>query len=166
VDADSSNVKQLTHELGYDGGPLWSYDGKKIVYRAEHPSTPETIADYKDLFLKGLIRAGHLEIWVMNADGSNKHQGDASWGRQFRSYWLPDGKRIIFASNLADPKNACDFDLYVINEGSSRQQRITYHPDFDAFPMFSSDGKRPVWASNRNCMQQHETNIFLADWVE
>ena len=36
TDADGSNVKQLTHELGYDGGPFWSYDGKKIVYRAEN----------------------------------------------------------------------------------------------------------------------------------
>ena len=26
------------------------YDGKKIVYRAEHPQTPEQIADYKDCF--------------------------------------------------------------------------------------------------------------------
>jgi len=55
MDADGKNVKQLTHELGYDGGPFWSYDGKKIVYRAEQPSTPEAIADYKDLFSKGLI---------------------------------------------------------------------------------------------------------------
>ena len=73
MDADGSHVKQLTHELGYDGGPFWSYDGTKIVYRAEHPQTPEQIADYKDLYAKGLIRPGNLEIWVMNADGSNQH---------------------------------------------------------------------------------------------
>ena len=46
------------------------------------------------------------------------------------------------------------------------QQRITYHPDFDGFPMFSSDGRRLVWASNRNGKVPHETNIFIADWVE
>ena len=49
MDADGTNVKQLTHELGYDGGPFWSYDGKKIVYRAEHPQTPAQIKDYKEL---------------------------------------------------------------------------------------------------------------------
>jgi Tol biopolymer transport system component len=54
----------------------------------------------------------------------------------------------------------------VINEDGSGQQRITFYPDFDAFPMFSSDGKRLVWASNRNGKVPHETNIFIADWVE
>src|ERR1700746_320712 len=99
MDADGSNVKQLTNELGYDGGPFWSYDGKKIVYRAEHPKTPEEIKDYKGLFAAGLIRPGNLEIWVMNADGSNKHQVTRNGAANFGPYWLPDGRRIIFASN-------------------------------------------------------------------
>jgi TolB protein len=166
MDADGSNVKQLTNELGYDGGPFWSYDGKKIVYRAEHPRTPEAIKDYEDLFAAGLIRPGNLEIWVMNADGSNKHQVTHNGAANFAPYWFPDGKRIIFASNQADPKSGRDFDLYVINEDGGGQERITFHPDFDSFPMFTSDGKRLVWASNRNGKVPHETNLFLADWVE
>jgi TolB protein len=166
MDADGSNVKQLTNELGYDGGPFWSYDGKKIVYRAEHPKTPDQIKDYKDLFAAGLIRPGNLELWVMDADGSNKHQVTHNGAANFGPYWLPDGKRIIFASNQADPKNGRDFDLYIINQDGTGQERITFHPAFDAFPMFASDGKRLVWASNRNGTVPHETNIFIADWVE
>jgi len=166
MDADGSNVKQLTNELGYDGGPFWSYDGKKIVYRAEHPKTPEEIKDYKDLYAQGLIRPGNLEIWVMNADGGNKHQVTHNGAANFAPYWFPDGKRVIFASNQADPKNGRDFDLYTINEDGTGQERVTYHPDFDSFPMFTSDGKRLVWASNRNGKAPHETNIFIADWVD
>ena len=166
MNADGSGVKQLTQELGYDGGPFWSYDGKKIVYRAEHPKTSEQIADYKDLLSKNLIRPGNLEIWVMDADGANKHQVTHNGAANFAPYWHPDGKRIIFASNVTDPKNGRDFDLYLIHEDGSGQVRITYHPDFDAFPMFTSDGKKLIWASNRNGTQPHETNIFLADWVE
>jgi TolB protein len=166
MDADGSNVRQLTHELGYDGGPFWSYDGTKIVYRAQHPQTLEEIADYKDLLSKGLIRPGNLEIWVMNADGSGKHQVTHNGAANFAPYWHPDGKRIIFASNLADPKSGRDFDLYLINEDGTGLERITYAPDFDAFPMFSSDGKRLVWASNRNGKAPHETNLFLAEWKD
>ena len=166
MDADGKNVKQLTHELGYDGGPFWSYDGTKIAYRAEHPKTEAEIADYKDLLSKGLIRPGNLEIWVMNADGSGKHQVTRNGAANFGPYWHPDGKRIIFASNQADPKNGRDFDLYIVNEDGTGQERITYHPDFDGFPMFTSDGKRLVWASNRNGTQPHETNLVLAEWVE
>lgn len=166
MDADGSHVKQLTHELGYDGGPFWSYDGKKIVYRAQHPKNAEEEKDYRDLLGKGLIRPGNLELWVMNADGSNKHQVTRNGAANFAPYWLPDGKRIIFASNQADPKNGRDFDLYIINEDGTGQERITFHPDFDGFPMFTSDGKRLVWASNRNGKAPHETNVFLADWAE
>jgi len=166
MDADGSHVKQLTHELGYDGGPFWSYDGKKIVYRAEHPQTPEQIQDYKDLLSRGLIRPGNLELWVMNADGSNKHRVTHNGAANFGPYWLPDGKRIVFASNVENIKDPAGFDLYVINEDGTGLERITYYPGFDAFPMFSSDGKRLVWASNRNGRAPHETNLFIADWVE
>lgn len=166
MDADGTNVKQLTHELGYDGGPFWSYDGTKIVYRAQHPATAEETADYKELLSKGLIRPGNLEIWVMNADGSNKHQVTRNGAANFAPYWHPDGKRIIFASNQADPKSGRDFDLYLIREDGTGLERVTFAPDFDSFPMFSSDGKRLVWASNRNGKVPHETNLFLADWVE
>lgn len=166
MNSDGSNVKQLTNELGYDGGPFWSYDGKKIVYRAEHPKTPGEIADYKDLLSKGLIRPGNLEIWVMSADGSNKRQVTHSGAANFAPYWHPDGKRLVFSSNMADPKSGRDFDLYLINEDGTGLERITYAPDFDAFPMFSSDGKRLVWASNRNGKAPHETNLFLADWSD
>ena len=116
MDADGSNVKQLTHELGYDGGPFWSYDGTKIVYRAQHPQTPAEIADYKDLLGKGLIRPGNLEIWVMNADGAGKHQVTHNGAANFAPYWLPDGKRIIFASNMLAQADPSGFDLFVINE--------------------------------------------------
>ena len=166
MNADGSNVKQLTHELGYDGGPFWSYDGKKIVYRAQHPQTPTEISDYKDLLAHGLIRPGNLEIWVMNADGSNKHQVTHNGAANFAPYWLPDGKRIVFASNMENQNDPSGFDLYVINEDGSHLERITLYPGFDAFPMFSSDGKKLVWASNRNGTAPHETNIFIADWIE
>ena len=165
MNADGSNVKQLTHELGYDGGPFFSPDGKKIVYRAEHPKTPEEVVDYKALYAQGLIRPGNLEIWVMDADGSHKRQVTRNGAANFAPFYHPDGKRIIFASNQANPKSGRDFDLYIINEDGSRQERITFFEDFDAFPMFTSDGKRLVWASNRNGKEPHETNIFIADWV-
>jgi Tol biopolymer transport system component len=166
MNADGSDVRQLTHELGYDGGAFFSDDGKKIVYRSQQPKTPEEIADYKDLLSRGLIRPGNLEIWVMDADGKNKRQVTHNGAANFAPYFFPGGKRIIFASNVANQKDPSGFDLYAINVDGTGLEQITYHPDFDAFPMFSSDGKRLVWASNRNGKAPHETNIFIADWVE
>lgn len=165
MDADGSNVRQLTDELGYDGGPFFSYDGSKIVYRAHHPSTEEQKADYARLLEQNLIRPSTLDIYVMDADGSNKRRLTDNGAANFAPYWFPSGDRIIFASNLHEPGGR-DFDLYVINIDGTGLQRITHHPDFDGFPMFDSDGDRLVWASNRNNAEEGDTNIFVADWVD
>ncbi|HEY6121959.1 MAG TPA: hypothetical protein VIV66_18520 [Pyrinomonadaceae bacterium] len=165
MDADGRNVRRLTNELGYDGGPFWSYDGKQIVYRAYHPSTEKEKEDYKALLKNNLIRPTTLEIWVMNADGSNKRQVTNNGKANFAPYFFPDGKRIIFASNMADPRGR-NFDLYKINLDGTGQERITFNDTFDGFPMFSPDGKKLVFASNRNAKIQGETNVFIADWVE
>ena len=165
MDADGKNVKRLTNELGYDGGPFWSYDGKQIVYRAHHPKTDDAKAEYTALLKDNLIQPSVLEIWVMNADGSNKRQVTSNGKANFGPYFFPDGKRIIFASNIDDPRGR-NFDLYMINVDGSGQERITFSPAFDGFPMFSPDGKKLVFASNRNAKVQGETNVFIADWVE
>jgi TolB protein len=165
MDRNGKNVKRLTNELGYDGGPFWSYDGKQIVYRAYHPQTDKEKADYIALLKQNLIRPTTLEIMVMNADGSNKRQVTHLNKASFAPYFFPDGKRIIFASNVADPKGR-DFDLYKINVDGTGLERITYNDTFDGFPMFSPDGKKLVFASNRHDKVQGETNIFIADWVE
>ena len=165
MDADGKNVRRLTNELGYDGGPFWSYDGKQIVYRAYHPQTENEKADYVALLKQNLIRPTVLDIWVMNADGSHKRQVTHLNKASFAPYFFPDGKRIIFASNQADPKGR-DFDLYMINVDGSGLERITYNNTFDGFPMFSPDGKKLVFASNRHDAKEGETNIFIADWVE
>jgi TolB protein len=165
MDRNGKNVKRLTNELGYDGGPFWSYDGKQIVYRAYHPQAEKEKADYIALLKQNLIRPTVLDIWVMNADGSNKRQVTHLSKASFAPYFFPDGKHIIFASNVADPKGR-DFDLYMINTDGSGMERITYNDTFDGFPMFSPDGKKLVFASNRNDKTRGDTNIFIADWVE
>jgi Tol biopolymer transport system component len=165
MDADGKHVRRLTKELGYDGGPFWSPNGKQIVYRAYHPQTEKDKADYSRLLGQNLIRPTTLEIWVMNADGSNKRQVTRNGKANFAPYFFPDNKRIIFASNMDDPKGR-NFDLYKISFDGSGLERITFNETFDGFPMFSPDGKKLVFASNRNAKSRGDTNVFIADWVE
>lgn len=165
MNVDGTNVRRLTSELGYDGGPFFSPDGRRIVYRAYHPSTPQQVADYERLLRQRLVRPTTLEIWVMDADGSNKHQVTHLDAASFAPYFFPDGKRIIFSSNYGDP-NGREFELFMINADGSGLERVTHSPEFDGFPMFTADGRHLVFASNRGGARPHDTNIFLADWVE
>lgn len=165
MDANGRNVRRLTTELGYDGGAFFSPDGSQIVYRAHHPQTEKEKSDYQSLLKDNLIRPSTLELWVMNADGSNKRQITRNGKANFAPYFFPDGKRIIFSSNLNDPKGR-DFDLYKIHIDGTGLERITFNDTFDGFPMFSPNGKQIVFASNRNAKARGETNVFIADWVE
>jgi len=72
---------------------------------------------------------------------------------------------MVFASNQPDPRSR-NFDLYLVHLDGTGLERVTTSAEFDAFPMFSPDGKRLVFASNRHAARPGETNIFIADWVD
>lgn len=165
MNIDGSNPQQITHELGYDGGGFFSPDGSKIVFRASRPQTPEEIKDYKDLLAKGLVAPVAMEIFTCNVDGSDMkqitHLGKANWA----PYFTPSGNKIIFSSNHHSAKGF-DFQLFMMNTDGSALEQVTYESVFNSFPMFSPDGKKIAFSSNRLNGGTHDTNVFLADWVE
>jgi TolB protein len=163
MNADGSNVLRLTTEPGYDGGAFFTADGRQIVYRARHTETPEELADFRRLLARNMIRPSRLDIYVMDADGSNRRRITNNGAANFAPFPHPDGRRIIFSSNLDDPRGR-NFDLYLINFDGTGLERVTTHGDFDGFPMFSRDGRYLVFASNRNAAREGDTNVFIADW--
>jgi TolB protein len=165
MNADGSNVRRLTSEPGYDGGAFFSADGSRIVYRAGRPQTAEELADFRRLLHRNVIRAGPLDIWIMDADGSNKRRVTSNGAANFAPFMHPDGERIIFSSNLADPAGR-NFDLFIINIDGTGLERVTTHAEFDGFPMFSPDGTKLIFASNRGGAQPGDTNVFIADWKD
>lgn len=163
--ADGSDVRRLTNRPGPDGGPFFSFDGRRIVFRGRGLGPGAELDEYKSLLSEGLWRPTQLELFVMDRDGGNLRQLTKLGGANFAPSWHPDGKRIIFATNIADPKGR-DFDLYLVNLDGSGLERVTFNDTFDGFPMFSPDGRRLVFASNRNAKTTGETNVFIADWVD
>jgi Tol biopolymer transport system component len=163
MNPDGSGVEQLTDTPGYDGGAFFSRDGQWIVWRASRPEG-EALADYKALLDKGLVRPGRLELYIMSLKDRKPIRITDNGAANFGPYWHPDGRHVIFASNMDDPSGR-DFDLYMIDVQTKEVERVTHFPGFDGFPMFSHDGSKLVFASNRNNKVRGETNVFIADWV-
>jgi Tol biopolymer transport system component len=163
MNIDGSNVQQVTNELGYDGGAFFSPDGTKLIFRSSRPKTEEEIKEYKDLLAEGLVQPTNMELYICNVDGSELTKitdlGSANWAPFFH----PSGKKVIFSSNH---KSKHSFNLFMINVDGTGLEQITYDGVFDAFPMFSPDGKKIVFSSNRNNNGTHDTNLFIADWVD
>ncbi|MFN5641145.1 MAG: TolB family protein [Sphingobacteriales bacterium] len=164
MDLKSGKTTRVTHELGYDGGAWFSPDGKKLIWRASRPQTLEEIKEYKELLAEGLVAPTKMEVYTADIDGKNLRKetalGQANWAPSY----MPDSKRIIFASNH-EYKRGYPFNLYVLNPDGN-MEKVSRDKGFDAFPMFSYDGKKIVFCSNRNNGGTRDTNIFIADWKE
>jgi Tol biopolymer transport system component len=171
MDIDGSNVKQLTHTLGYDGGPFFSPDGKWIIFRSHLPETEGEEQRYLDLFAQRKVAPMRFELQIMRPDGSDRRQITNLGVASFAPYMHPDGKRVIFCSNYGSPvaegqSHMPVFNLFIINLDGTGLEQITFNPTFDGFPMFSNDGKKLVWCSNRFGPHPRSTNIFIADWSD
>jgi TolB protein len=167
MNIDGTQPRRLTSELGYDGGAWHSQDSQWIVWRASRPKTPDEITRYKDLFAKNLVMPAKLEIMVMRADGREKRQITSNGAANFAPYFHPNGRQIIFASNVNNPNpRSPNFDLYLINRDGTGLQQVTFDEGFDGFAMFTNDGKKVIWGSNRNAAKEGDTNVFIADWVD
>ncbi len=164
MNADGSDQEKLTDQVGYDGGAFFSLDGKQIVRRASRP-VGEELTEYQELLKDGLIRPRKLEIYVMNLRVRIPVRLTDNSAANFAPYFHPDGKRIIFCSNMNDPKGR-NFDLFLMEIAGGKTEQVTFNETFDGFPMFTRDGKSLVFASNREGLVQGETNIFVADWVD
>src|ERR1700674_205931 len=114
MNVDGSGVIQLTHQIGYDGGPWWSPDGKQIVYRAYHPPNETELASYKDLLAQRLVRPNKMDLWIMNADGTNQRQITHLGAASFGASWTPQG-----SSRLPPRRRSTDFRCSVRMEKSS-----------------------------------------------
>ena len=160
---DGSHKKQITTKLGYDGGAVLSRDGKKLVWRANYPSTPEATERYKNLLANNLTAPMKMELVVADANGENAQTITNFGCASFAPTFTPDGKKILFASN----KNACDtskFELFLINIDGTGLEQVTDFGGFTSFPEISPDRKSLVFCSNLHAFEPYQFNIFVADW--
>jgi Tol biopolymer transport system component len=163
MDLETGEEKRITTAIGYDGGAWFSPDGTKLVWRASRPTSEEDLKEYNELLAEGMVAPTKMEVWIADADGGNQKQvtslGQANWAPTY----MPDSKKIIFASNHEYPRGF-PFNMYTINEDGTGLEKVSRDKGFDAFPLFSPDGKKIVFSSNRNNGGTRETNVFIADW--
>lgn len=160
---DGSHKRQITTTFGYDGGPVFSRDGTKIAWRANHPQTSDAKKVYRDLLRDNLTSPMKMELFVADANGKNAQQITNLDCASFAPTFTPDGKQILFSSNRHD----CDgrkFELYLVNLDGTTLRQITNFGSFTSFPEFSPDGRKLAFVSDWKASARYEFNISTADW--
>jgi Tol biopolymer transport system component len=142
MNADGSDVRQLTDVSGYDGGPFFSPDGTRICWRrfSEDGAT--------------------AEVYTMKIDGTDAQRLTEIGAMSWAPYYHPSGDYLIFTTNKHGFAN---FELYLVRaDGQGDPVRVTDTDGFDGLPVFLGDGKRLSWTSNRT--KEKRSQIFMADW--
>ena len=71
----------------------------------------------------------------------------------------------MFSSNF-ESERGFPFNLYLIDIDGKNLERVTHGETFDAFPVFSNDGEKLIFSSNRNNGGTRDTNLFIAEWKD
>jgi TolB protein len=115
MNADGTNITRLT-DHGDAGEPAWSPDGRRIAFVRRD--------------------AGHYNISVMAADGSNPVNLTRYAGCEFRPNWAPDGQRLVFARS-----DGTAASVFVMGADGSNPKPVT-NGSRDGHPAWSPDGGR------------------------
>lgn len=124
MNANGTNVVQLTDNPASDRSPVWSPDGTKIAFVSN--------------------REWNSDIFVMNADGTDVVQLTDSFAEDLNPAWSPDGTRIAFNSDRDGLPQ-----IYVMNADGSTVTRVTNDRDWNAAPVWSPDGNRIAYSSTQ-----------------
>ena len=135
-------MSRVTSVAGYDGGPFFSPDGTRIIWRRFDE--------------RGLI----ADVWTMKLDGTDQRQITSFASMSWAPYFHPSGEYILFASNKLGFEN---FEVFMVDsDGRKEPVRVTYSDGFDGLPVPSPDGRQLAWTSSRG--GGREGQIFLAQW--
>ena len=142
MNADGTDVRRITQAPGYDGGPFFSPDGQRVLWRRFDS------------------HGMNADLFSAKVDGSDVRQitnfGCMSWA----PFYHPSGRYLIFTSNKLGFEN---FELFIADvDGLKEPVRITSTDGFDGLPVFSPEGNRLCWTSNRGA--EKKSQLFLAEW--
>jgi Tol biopolymer transport system component len=142
MNADGSNVRRLTKTPGYDGGPFFSPDGQRIIWRRFDE--------------QGM----NADVYTMKTNGTDVRRVTDFKSMSWAPYYHPSGKYVIFTTNKLGFEN---FELFIVDaEGTKEPVRVTFTDGFDGLPVFSPDGKKLCWTTNRG--SEKKSQLWLANW--
>jgi hypothetical protein len=122
MNLDGTGQMRLTNGSCFADNAAWSRDGTRIAYSCRTVPSPNPFDPI-------------IDIYVMNADGSNQVNITNGATQNQEPDWGPDG-RIVFSSH----RDGND-ELYVMNPDGSNPVRLTTTPDSaEFFPNWSGDG--------------------------
>jgi TolB protein len=153
---DGSNWKQLTAGQYYNWIPRWSPDGKRLVFettRNDNPDNHVQNGGYRDIYVmdndgqnqinlttnsyghhpswspdgKSIAYMAHGNVFIMQADGSDKQNISKGTTRDSEPFWSPDGQWIAFTRTANKPPKPETMDIWIMKSDGTEQRQVTFN---------------------------------------
>ena len=151
----------VTNNRGYDGGPFFSPDGKRICYRSDRRGD-----DLLQIFVSELSLDDSGRLIGVGREFQLTDNVHVNWA----PFWHPNGRYLIYATSEIGHEN---YEVFAIDADpgrdggpakyGTRRRRITFADKFDGLPVFSADGSRMMWTSQRGA--ERSSQVWIADFV-
>lgn len=139
IDADGTDLVNLSNNAADDYYPRWSPDGTKIAF-----------VSYRDIA---------TEIYVMDADGTNPVNVSNNTNLDLEPSWSPDGTKIAFWSTGKDNPELAD--IYIMDADGMNQVKVSDNAAHNAGFRWSPDGTKIAYESISN--GNREVYVMNAD---
>lgn len=150
VSSEGGTARQITSNPAYDSDPIWTPDGKSIVFSS--------------------YREADKDIFITSAEGGEPKRITDYPGHETPMAVLPDG-RIVFSAYLQQDADYSGFpgialQLYTVGQDGGRPEYVTSLPVSDL--SISSDGKvlYEDWKGYEDNFRKHHTSSVTRDiWI-
>jgi len=160
LDNQTGKHTPLVTAKGYNGGPFFSPDAKRIVYRSDRKGDSNLQLFITDLAIDpatGAITGARQETQI--TDDSN-----VNW----TPFWHPSGQYLIFASSKASHRNYEVFSIDATGDATPADRawtRVTECEGFDGLPVFNTAGDLMMWTSQRGGKLPGEEKPSSQIWI-
>jgi len=155
VDISTSNIKTYERATLFATVPLLlAILAAACSGREGNPEKPQELADHNPKIAFHSDRDGNSEIYVVNPDGTGLTNVTNSPDQDDffpNNPWSPDGTKLVYMSRESgEPEEDKKFDIFVVDRDGKNRRQLTDHPEDDAYPIWSPNGRQIAFISERD----------------
>jgi Tol biopolymer transport system component len=156
---DTGELRNLTAVLGYDAEGAYSPDGSQIVFASNRHAYSEPVSA-ADAEIFAHDKSYMMELYLMDADGSNVRRLTHTPGYDGGPFFSADGKSITWRRFSKDGATA---EIFTMDLASGVERQLTRMGVMSWAPYFHPSGDYLIFASNREGFANFEL-FMVAGW--
>jgi Tol biopolymer transport system component len=157
ADLNGKNTKRLTREKGYDAEGDYSPDGKQIVFASNRSAYTQAMSA-EDQKIFDQDSSYMMDIYIMNADGSNVRRLTNTKGYDGGPFFSQDGQKITWRRFSPNGQTA---EVFTMNVDGSDEKQLTHLGSMSWAPYFHPSGDYLIFTSNVLGFSNFE--LFIVD---